>query len=130
MHGECSHLQIREIRNGNRRRKQLALHGGRPTECHRRECLGLWIKSGLFRILRKMKESESGMDTNYANNFKLNSRNYRFPETAARNWDSDSDIPDEEKSEEWGSVCYHFTQNTTFHGINKITESTPFCIRR
>ena len=30
----------------------------------------------------------------------------------------------------WKTVCYDFTQNTTFHGVNKITESTPFILRR
>ena len=42
----------------------------------------------------------------------------------------DDEIPEEERAEEWKSVCYHFTQNTTFHGMNKITESTPFILRR
>ena len=39
-------------------------------------------------------------------------------------------VLEEEKPEEWSSVCLHFTQNTTFHGINKITENTPFPVRR
>lgn len=30
----------------------------------------------------------------------------------------------------WKTVCFDFTQNTTFHGVNKITESTPFILRR
>ena len=42
----------------------------------------------------------------------------------------DDEIPEDERAEEWKSVCYHFTQNTTFHGMNKITESTPFILRR
>ena len=39
-------------------------------------------------------------------------------------------IPEEERAEAWKDVCHHFTQNTTFHGMNKITESTPFMLRR
>ena len=42
----------------------------------------------------------------------------------------DDEIPEEERAEEWKSVIYHFTQNTTFHGMNKITEHTPFILRR
>ena len=42
----------------------------------------------------------------------------------------DDEIPEDQRAEEWKSVCYHFTQNTTFHGMNKITESTPFLLRR
>lgn len=42
----------------------------------------------------------------------------------------DDEIPEEERSQEWRSVIYDFTQNTTFHGMNKITESTPFILRR
>ncbi len=39
-------------------------------------------------------------------------------------------IPQEERAEEWKTVWYNFTQNTTFHGMNKITEATPFILRR
>ena len=35
-----------------------------------------------------------------------------------------------EKPLAWKTVCFDFTQNTTFHGVNKITESTPFVLRR
>lgn len=30
----------------------------------------------------------------------------------------------------WSKVWYNFTQTTTLHGINKVTESTPFIWRR
>ncbi len=52
------------------------------------------------------------------------------PARQVKTWDYDEDIPEEERPEEWSNVCFHFTQNTTFHGVNKITESTPFLLRR
>ena len=30
----------------------------------------------------------------------------------------------------WRKEWYHFTQNTTLHGINKVTDDTPFVARR
>lgn len=30
----------------------------------------------------------------------------------------------------WKQVWYDFSQNTTFHGLDKITGSTPFILRR
>ena len=36
----------------------------------------------------------------------------------------------EEELEGWGAAWYNFSQSTTLHGVNKITEPTPFKIRR
>ena len=44
--------------------------------------------------------------------------------------DGDWLVKEEERPEEWSSVWLHFTQHTTFHGINKITEQSPFKLRR
>lgn len=30
----------------------------------------------------------------------------------------------------WKNICFNFTQNTSMHGVNKVTERTPFVIRR
>lgn len=57
-----------------------------------------------------------------------------FPLKFLKNGDGDAGTISkgntENESQTWGQVWFSYSQNTTLHGVNKITEETPFIVRR
>lgn len=75
------------------------------------------------------------MDYEPRENSKLRNGGYEmddlgFRGTGQMDTNCNTEVGENDKPKSWTEVWYDFTQTTTFHGVNKITESTPFCFRR
>ena len=66
---------------------------------------------------------------NYKSNFDSVEKGVQEP-IVVQNGGAAPNAYDGQKAAAWKTVWYEFSQSTTLHGVNKITEETPFNIRR
>ena len=63
------------------------------------------------------------------NGYEMDEMGYKVHNTTDTTYNGECEQKDTEPKS-WGEVWYEFSQDTTFHGVNKIGAATPFFMRR